>query len=90
MGMLVDDEGHKIGFITLQQAMDYDFMNTCHPIGSLLELAAISISVRPDATVYNVLWIEWRNHIAYRRALGEVSRDAWETQEREKFCLVLG
>jgi len=40
---------------------------------------------------YNVLWIEWKDDIAYRRAHGRVSRDIWEKhQELELVALILG
>jgi hypothetical protein len=39
---------------------------------------------------YNVLWIEWENGIAYRKALGRVYKEAWEAQELEEVDIVLG
>jgi hypothetical protein len=39
---------------------------------------------------YNVLWIEWANEIAYRRALGRVRKDAWESLKREVIQITLG
>jgi hypothetical protein len=32
---------------------------------------------------YNVLWIEWEDGIAYRKALGRVMKEAWERQDVE-------
>jgi hypothetical protein len=39
---------------------------------------------------YNVLWIEWEDGIAYRKALGRVFKDAWERQDLEETDIVLG
>jgi hypothetical protein len=39
---------------------------------------------------YNVLWIEWRGDIAYRKALGRIEKHAWEQQELEWIDLTLG
>ncbi|KAN0095123.1 HET domain containing protein [Hyaloscypha variabilis] len=39
---------------------------------------------------YNVLWVEWKDGIAYRKALGRVMKSAWEAQDLEWIDLVLG
>lgn len=39
---------------------------------------------------YNVLWIEWKNGIAYRKALGCVSKKAWERSPPEMINVTLG
>lgn len=39
---------------------------------------------------YNVLWVEWIDGVAYRKGVGEVSREVWESREREAIELVLG
>ncbi|KAI1770717.1 HET-domain-containing protein [Hypoxylon cercidicola] len=39
---------------------------------------------------YYVLWIEWRDGIAYRKGLGRVDKNAWEARQREWIDLVLG
>lgn len=41
-------------------------------------------------SIYNALWIEWKDGIAYRRALAQVKKNVWERQEREDFELILG
>lgn len=43
---------------------------------------------RPQS--YNVLWVEWIDGIAYRKGIGEVRRDVWESRERELVDLILG
>jgi hypothetical protein len=38
----------------------------------------------------NVLWIEWQESIAYRKALGRVWKDAWHRQSRKEVDVLLG
>ncbi|KAE9364341.1 hypothetical protein N431DRAFT_473935 [Stipitochalara longipes BDJ] len=45
----------------------------------------------PDRAVfYNVLWVEWDDGIAYRKAVGRVVKDAWEKQDLEEIEVGLG
>ena len=39
---------------------------------------------------YNVLWIEWTDDIAYRRAVGQVTKEAWGAADREHIHVKLG
>ncbi|OAL55136.1 HET-domain-containing protein [Pyrenochaeta sp. DS3sAY3a] len=39
---------------------------------------------------YNVMWVEYVDNIAYRKAIGTVYRYAWESQDLEEFDVVLG
>lgn len=39
---------------------------------------------------YTVLWVEWKDGVAYRRASGEVNGDEWERLDLETVSLVLG
>jgi len=39
---------------------------------------------------YNVLWVEWIDGIAYRRAHGRVEKGVWEGLQVEEVALVLG
>ena len=39
---------------------------------------------------YNVLWIEWKEGVAYRKGLGRVRKQAWERQATEWIDLTLG
>lgn len=39
---------------------------------------------------YTVLWVEWKDGVAYRRASGEVNGDEWESLDLEPVSLVLG
>ena len=38
---------------------------------------------------YNVLWIEWKDGVAYRKALGRVFKDVWESKKQEVIDVVL-
>lgn len=40
--------------------------------------------------LYNVLWIEWLDGVAYRKGVGEVKRAVWETRAVESIELILG
>lgn len=39
---------------------------------------------------YAVLWVEWKDGIAYRRASGEVDAKEWDNSGPESVPLVLG
>lgn len=39
---------------------------------------------------YNVLWIEWKGKIAYRKGVGKIWADCWEKLEREEIEVTLG
>ncbi|PQE13531.1 heterokaryon incompatibility protein [Rutstroemia sp. NJR-2017a WRK4] len=39
---------------------------------------------------YNCLWVEWKDGIAYRKALGRVEKSMWEGLELEEIELILG
>lgn len=39
---------------------------------------------------YNVLWIEWKDNIAYRKGLGRVFKEVWESQDLEQVDVILG
>ena len=75
-------------------------------IGHAIDLLAISKSkvysgtydknkreyIRPwkKEWMYVVLWVEWKDSIAYRIASGEVKAECWEALDLEKVSLVLG
>lgn len=44
----------------------------------------------PIRDLYVVLWIEWRDGVAYRLASGEVEADEWEALRPQRVSLVLG
>ncbi|KAK4204751.1 heterokaryon incompatibility protein-domain-containing protein [Triangularia verruculosa] len=39
---------------------------------------------------YYVMWIEWKDGVAYRKGLGTVVRSIWEAQDRKPVHLMLG
>jgi hypothetical protein len=39
---------------------------------------------------YNVLWIEWEDGIAYRKGIGRVFKEAWESMDLEPVDVLLG
>jgi hypothetical protein len=39
---------------------------------------------------YNVLWIEWHDAVAYRKALGRVEKSMWDRQRRDIIDVTLG
>ncbi|KAF6805416.1 hypothetical protein CSOJ01_09491 [Colletotrichum sojae] len=40
--------------------------------------------------VYRVLWVKWKDGVAYRKAAGYVFKDAWESHPTEEVHLVMG
>lgn len=76
------------------------------PKGQLIELTAISCKITYRKTFnkelqhydhpllreehYNVLWLEWQGGIAYRKAVGQVKKGAWESLAKQRIDLVLG
>ncbi|KAL6710830.1 hypothetical protein ACN47E_007887 [Coniothyrium glycines] len=38
----------------------------------------------------NVLWIEWVDNIAYRKALGRVKKDVWVQEAKDRIAITLG
>jgi len=38
----------------------------------------------------NVLWIERKEDVAYRKAVGRVAKQVWESLEKETIVVVLG
>ncbi|KAK8127214.1 heterokaryon incompatibility protein-domain-containing protein [Apiospora sp. TS-2023a] len=59
-----------------------------------IELAATCLLFHPTLTKkekYGVLWVEWGvDGVAYRKAAGEVDKEAWEQHDLEDVDLVLG
>jgi hypothetical protein len=91
---LVDDRDNCIvGFLNLS-------LDTTEepPEGTAFELVAISVGslfgrgARSSkvADFCYVLWIGWKDGVAYRRGLGRVLQEAWDLQATEEINLVLG
>jgi hypothetical protein len=84
---------------------EQDFRPLQWPMGTRCDLVAISEgsnSSPPDPMVdlhgdwpylkefYNVLWIEWVDGIAYRKALGKVAKNVWDSHPEEWIDVILG
>ena len=68
-------------------------------IGDTVKVVAVSGRYPPRCPVqeaedniesYNVLCVEWKDGVAYRRGVGEVKADAWERLGKEEVDLILG
>jgi hypothetical protein len=101
--LLVDMEREVAGDLYISDKADRDLVKgyerQLDEAGYPCELVAISKGndfVRPmepekeTYTFYNVLWIKWEDGIAYRRGVGRVKRETWESMELEDVDLILG
>jgi len=77
-----DQSGEMVGEVYLHFESDRTLFNESK--GSPLELVAISRgrelldpSLRSYRELYHVLWVEWGEHVATRRAVGWVERWFW-------------
>lgn len=75
-------------------------------IGRTIELVAINHCVQYSKTLnyglqrydypldrkerITILWVEWKNNVAYRLACGYINKEAWESLVLETINLVLG
>ncbi|KAI0871699.1 heterokaryon incompatibility protein-domain-containing protein [Hypoxylon argillaceum] len=104
---LRDDAGRKVGVLYLNCLNETKDFNWYSPGkaggGTTVELVAICRQkveeldedfpqkVLGDHEVYVVLWVEWSDGVAYRKAVGWVEKDDWEQHPRlESVDLVLG
>lgn len=101
--VLINQKGGLVGDLNIDGRSDRDMVKNyeCHPdeAGYPCDLVAISRGndfvhpMEPEKeiyTLYNVLWVEWEDGIAYRRGVGRVKREIWESMELEDIDLVLG
>lgn len=56
----------------------------------LCEVVVVSESFVNGTDVYNAIWIEWEDGIAYRKGVGRILKSAWEAAKPEKINLILG
>lgn len=58
------------------------------------EIPEYVLEERPKAgekyEFYNIMWISWRNGIAYREGLGRVHKDKWDSLQVSSIDIVLG
>ncbi|KAI0423736.1 HET-domain-containing protein [Xylaria sp. FL1042] len=59
-----------------------------------MELEEMILDERPKTELlyeyFYVLWIQWKGSVAYRKGLGRVYKNIWESQELEWIDLILG
>ena len=94
---LLDNYGKLAGSIQLHDnTLVTALNNPSFDDSSELELVSISAGAATYETspnvdkFYNVLFIEWKEGVAYRKGLGRVSKEAWERQATEWIDLTLG
>lgn len=101
--VLTNQKGDLVGYLHIDDQSGRELVEKyeCNPYeaGFPCELVALSKghdSVHPmepdkeEYTFYNVLWVKWEDDIAYRRGVGRVQRETWESMELEEIDLVLG
>lgn len=101
--IITNAKGDLVGDLIINERMDCqvvkDYKCQRDEAGCPCELVAISKGnnlrhpvepPREKYTFYNVLWIKWEDGIAYRRGVGRVKRQTWESMELEDIDLVLG
>lgn len=93
---LTTSSGCPVGYLHLHTYHDASFFpeNTNGP-SLWIELVAICklrIHYLNKKTLerYAVLWVEWEDGVAYRRASGEIDAEAWDDSRPEVVSLVLG
>lgn len=78
-------KGEKLEFIAISQGIE-------RGLSSIFDEDFIQHHRERDRSIefVNVLWIERRDGVAYRRALGHIVRNIWETQPKDVVDVVLG
>lgn len=89
---LKEVSGNTVGRIALHHNDDLLYFAEDPATGTSIELVAISRHILHSGVHrYAVLWIEWVEKVAYRRASGDVDKDWWENESGcEDVSLVLG
>ncbi|KAJ0114268.1 hypothetical protein J7T55_010656 [Diaporthe amygdali] len=101
--VLTNEKGDLVGDLRIDDREDIHLVNElkceADQAGLPCELVAISKGndfiepmepLKETYTFYNVLWIKWEDGIAYRRGVGRVTKETWESMELEDVDLVLG
>ena len=72
----------------------YDFSGTCpqrcYSYGDDASLGIHTSASKWQFKAYNVLWIEWEDGVAYRKAIGHVWKDEWDAADTEEVDIRLG
>lgn len=87
-GAGVGDTQREVATLELVEIARGSMRNDARDFERLLsELEEWDLDERPRSgelyEYYYVLWVERREGVVYRKAIGRVCRDAWESQERE-------
>jgi hypothetical protein len=91
----VDDVVDKIGLPLLTKSGECVGMLTCCVAEQCkdvrsCEVVAISEASVDGTEVYNILWIQWDRHVAYRKGVGRVVKQLWPVDEERVIDIVLG
>jgi len=62
----------------------------CFPDWNHLALEIHTPASKWQFLAYHVLWIEWEDGIAYRKAIGHVWKDEWDAADTEEVDIRLG
>ncbi|RSM20324.1 hypothetical protein CDV31_000819 [Fusarium ambrosium] len=78
--VLKDDQGSRVGILSIDSDDDDDSIRSTEPPGVSIDVVEISREDHGGKTgswsFFNVLWVEWEDGVAYRKAMGRVERDA--------------
>ncbi|KAK8241455.1 heterokaryon incompatibility protein-domain-containing protein [Phyllosticta capitalensis] len=66
-------------------AMSVELVAICKSRNNYIHEGTLTIN-----EIYNVLWVEWDNGVAYRLGSGYVLKEEWEALQLQKILLVLG
>lgn len=90
---LVNDLGESVGHLHLHTEHDSNLFSPDTALSvELVAVCKLRIHHLCNSTLerYAVLWIEWKDGIAYRRASGEVDAKGWNDSVPESVSVVLG
>lgn len=94
-----NEEGDEVGELSVDSREDLEQIYEAEQSGVLCDIVAVSRGLQyPDPqpveretwSFYNVLWVVWKDGIAYRKGVGRVKRSVWEGLRKEDISLVLG
>lgn len=92
---LANSSGRPVGYLHLHTQPDASYFSDTNVDALSVDLVAvckirIHYSNKTILDRYAVLWVEWKNGVAYRRASGEVNAKEWDESRPESVSLVLG
>jgi hypothetical protein len=86
----VNNETSDLPMILLPDGLGWAQVHFNFPLGSVTSADFQKEFLPHRIGLYHVLWIEWEDGIAYRRGLGRVLKEAWDSMATEEIDLVLG